>query len=519
MVQKWFISIILTLTGLVHTPIFAQKLSLDDLFGQNGKVSTDFIGLDDRAYSIALQRDNKILLAGWSHNGSDYDFAVVRYNDNGILDTTFSSDGRLTLDFNGNNDRIYSISVLNSTRILVAGYCGDMNGISDFCLACFDQNGNLDHTFGNSGTVVTRINNNNSRGYTLQIQDDGKILVAGQGYFGPNGDFAIVRYNKEGHIDSTFNAVGIQIIDFDAWNDQALAMAIGTDGKILVSGTSLNKIVLTRLNNNGTMDSSFALNGKLVIDNGAGSGLKNALAIQQDGKILIAGTYNGDVMLIRCSENGSVDSSFQSNGLAVVDYGQSLDKGSSISIQNDGKIIVTGKTYVNGDYSDFALLRFNKDGSLDSTSSADGKISTEFNGYNDWGYANIIQSDGKILVAGESATGNNYDFALARYKNEGSLNSVVHKNPDAVAMTFFPNPFSSNATVRIRFQNLIDEEKIEFSICNTLGKTIQIPMTIHNINDYELQVELNRGTLPSGVYFFQIRSNTRLLYNGKMIIN
>lgn len=492
---------------LLHAlSVSSQNIILDSTFAINGQATTDIDNADNRAYCLAIQSDNKIVVAGFMHNGHDYDFATIRYNYDGSIDSTFGINGKVITDFEGNNDRIYSVAITDEQKILAAGYSVDSFGISDFCLIRYDSNGGLDTSFGISGKVITRINNNNSKGYGLTIQNDGKIIVVGQCYAGPNGDFAIVRYNPNGSLDSLFYSSGTSIIDFGSWNDKAMSALQRSDGKIIVSGISSNQIAVLRLDLNGTIDSTFATNGKIIINNCLASP-KSSMILQNDGKILIAGNYYSDIALIRLYENGFLDTTFNSTGITFIDFGNNcLDNGSSLDIQTDGKIIVTGQTYVNGSYSDVALLRFNNDGSLDSTANLpNGKITTDFYGYNDWGYSTVIQNDGKILVAGESYNGNNYDFALVRYMNSEDANTVQLTPTSNIKVNIFPNPFSNQLTFSIA-----DQEYSIISIYNLFGQQILQ-------QGFTNSATINTSQFAKGVYYYVLSNLYSMLKNGKIV--
>ena len=187
--------------------------------------------------------------------------------------------------------------------------------------------------------------------------------------------------------------------------DIGRSVALQSNGKIIVAGDSNGDFALVRYNTDGSLDTSFSTDGKVT----TGFGLLTidigySLAIQADGKILVAGTDGTDFALARYNSDGSLDTSFSSDGKVTTDLGFiAVDIGYSIAVQADGKIVVAGVS--NGD---FALVRYNSDGSLDTSFSSDGKVTTDFGLLTiDTIYSLVVQADGKILVAGES----NGDFA------------------------------------------------------------------------------------------------------------
>ncbi len=180
------------------------------------------------------------------------------------------------------------------------------------------------------------------------------------------------------------------------------------------------------------MDNSFDGDGKQTTDFNGSDDIANSLAIQTDGKIVVAGqaynpnTDNTDFALARYNSNGSLDNSFDGDGKLTGFYLAGNTRFTAIAIQTDGKIVVAGQAFNpnTGNY-DFALARYNSNGSLDNSFDGDGKLTTDFIGSDDYAYSLAIQTDGKIVVAGQTYNPNtgNYDFALARYNSNGSLDN------------------------------------------------------------------------------------------------
>jgi len=170
--------------------LFAQPGSLDNSFGTGGKLTTDFGSSDDLGYSVALQTDGKIVVAGYSGSYPNDDFALVRYNTDGTLDNTFGTGGKLTTDFGSSDDLGYSVALQTDGKIIVAGRSN--NGLDDFGLCRYNTNGTLDNTFGTGGKLTTDFGSSDDLGYSVALQTDGKIVVTG----GSNGDFALACYNN-----------------------------------------------------------------------------------------------------------------------------------------------------------------------------------------------------------------------------------------------------------------------------------------------------------------------------------
>ena len=369
--------------------------------------------------------DGKIVVAGVSF-GVYGNFALARYLIDGSLDTSFGTNGLVTTDFGADSsDYGYSVALQPDGRIVVAG-----NSSSNFALARYQPDGSLDTSFGTNGLVTTGFGAS-SDGYSVALQPDGKIVVAGYNY-GSSSNFALARYQPDGKLDTNFGTKGLVTTDFGAdTSDYGYSVALQPDGKILVAGSSgeypNDNFALARYQPDGSLDTSFGTNGLVTTDFGAGD-VGYSVALQPDGKIVVAG-YSSDYStfvrfaLARYLPNGSLDSGFGTNGLVTKDFGAGTsDYGKSLALQPDGKIVVAGFTSGSSIFLSFALARYQPDGSLDTSFGTNGLVTTDF-GAEDRGYSLALQPDGKIVVAGSSNEfpNGNVDFALARYGSDGSL--------------------------------------------------------------------------------------------------
>ncbi|AVH63458.1 putative Ig domain-containing protein [Nostoc sp. 'Peltigera membranacea cyanobiont' N6] len=390
---------------------------LDPSFDSDGKVTTN-LGSTDIGRSIALQDDGKILVAGVSNNN----FAVVRYKSDGTLDSSFGSAGKVNTNL-GSTDIAYSIALQGDGKILVAGVSGN-----NFAVVRYKSDGTLDSSFGSAGKVNTNLGSTDI-GYSIALQGDGKILVAGVS----GNNFAVVRYNSEGTLDSSFGSAGKVITNLGS-TDIGYSIALQGDGKILVAGVSNNNFAVVRYKSDGTLDSSFGSAGK-VITNLGGTDIGYSIALQADGKIIVAGSSSSNFAVVRYKSDGTLDSSFGSAGKVITNLG-GTDIGYSVSVQADGKIIVAGSSSSN-----FALVRYKSDGTLDTDFNTTGIITTDI-GTNstDSAYA-LTQHDGTIIVAGVSAN----NFAVARYRVNQNP-ALVNEIPDQEATedTVFNFTFPAN---------------------------------------------------------------------------
>jgi uncharacterized delta-60 repeat protein len=431
-------------TNLLAPPVaYAADGDLDPSFGSGGMVTTAFNGGPDYAYALAIQSDDKIVVAGSAVNAAvtAYDFALARYTITGTLDGSFGSGGKVTTEFNGTGDWAFALAIQSDGKIVAAGQAWNPAQTSfDFALARYNANGTLDGSFGSGGKVTTAFNGQFNAALALGIQSDGKIVVAGFAYNAAMSatDFVLARYNANGTLDGSFGTAGKVTTDFNGTGAVANALGIQSDGKIVVAGQASNAagtsgaFALARYNANGTLDMTFDSDGKVTTDfNGKGVGA-SALAIQSDGKIVAAGSaYNAagtslDFALARYNANGTLDGTFNGTGTVTTDFnGQNETRDYALAIQSDGKIVAAGETRNAPATQDFALARYTITGTLDMTfgSGGTGKVTTDFNGKADSAVALGIQSDGKLVAAGyaSNAAGNSQHFALARYENDLTL--------------------------------------------------------------------------------------------------
>jgi uncharacterized delta-60 repeat protein len=394
---------------------------LDPSFGAGGKVTT-VLGSDVSAgQSVVGQNDGKILVAGSSHNGANYDFALVRYTTAGALDTSFNGTGKVTTPISNDHDLGSAVAVQGDGKILVAG-SSFIGGYINFALARYTNGGALDTALNGSGKVTTHFSGSD-RAHSTAVQSDGKILVAGFSYNGIRYNFALVRYTSTGALDTSFNGTGKVTTPVGPNHDEAYSVAVQGDGKILVAGTSYNgsnyDFALVRYTSAGALDTSFNGTGKVTTPIGSSADIGSAVLVQSDGRIILAGSYyngsNYDFALARYMSTGALDTSFGGGlGTVTTPIGSGNDYGKSGILRSDGKIIVAGEFY-NGSNYDFAVVRYTSTGALDNSFGSGGKVNTPVGSSDDRGRGVALQSDGRVVVAGTSHNGSYDNFALVRY--------------------------------------------------------------------------------------------------------
>jgi len=329
-----------------------------------GKTFVDLDGYNDTS-EIAVAPDGKIWLAGmtgvdtgWEYEG--YRTSLIRFNADGTLDTTFSDDGKVQLPHDFFPGEGYSAAVQPDGKYLLV-YPQFTSGSA---MIRINTDGTLDQGFGVNGKVIVPTAWGDYA--SARVQPDGKILVSNLDSY--ENLFSVSRLNADGTVDSTFN--GGNAIEFNIPNIGALegyGFTLQADGKLLVPGYN-GEMVVARLNADGSLDNSFGTDG--LVDTQV-AGLAASVTVQADGKILLAGggEQEGsgfDFKIIRLNQDGSLDTSFGNAGVAVLDLTGDRDMARDITVLADGKILVAGQSTYFGN-PDFSLIRLNPDGTLDTT--------------------------------------------------------------------------------------------------------------------------------------------------------
>ncbi len=416
---------VLGAVSILAAPIIVRAAAgdLDGGFGNSGLVMTDIGGNDDFGWATAIQTDGKIVVVGSSFSGPGFqnDFAIVRYNSDGTLDDDFGSAGKVTTDIGGDADVAQSVAVQSDGKIVVAGH-RIVGANWDFAVVRYNPDGTLDTSFdGDTGTgngiVTTALGGSTEFVSSLALQSDDKIVLVGYTNNGVGDDIALVRFNPDGTLDTSLGGTGIVTTDIGGGNEEARSVAIQSDGKIVLVGyTDLGaetNVAVVRYNIDGSLDTDFAGDGTVTTavrpDN-----FGSSVAIQNDGKIVVAGYSlfdTSDFIVLRYNSDGTSDTDFSDDGLVVRDSGTD-DFASSMALDDDGRIIVAGYTNGSAPHS-FAFLRFNSDGSSDSTFGSEGMSIINVGDVNH-SPSIAIQNDQKIIVAGTIFQGGKYDFLVLR---------------------------------------------------------------------------------------------------------
>jgi uncharacterized delta-60 repeat protein len=415
------------------TPGWASAAgSFDPSFGSGGVVHSKADSPDPYASGVAVQSDGRIIEVGQSASK----FLVMRFNPNGTIDTSFGTGGRVLTSikyFAG----AHAVAIQGDGKIVVAGDSfAKLNSTANIALVRYNTDGSLDTSFGAAGVVVTSVPGAPSDAYAISIQTDQKIVVGG--WAQPSSyEFAVVRYNTDGSLDSSFGTGGIVTTPVGSYASGE-GLAIGGDGTIVIAGQTIGEFALARYNTDGSLDTTFGSGGIVTTP---GTDVAHDVAILPSGEVLAVGeahesghTYP-DVALVLYATDGTLDTSFGSGGKKLTPVGFSSGA-NSVALQGNGKIVVGGNSDLR-----FFLARFNGDGSRDRSFGNNGVVSTSINSID--GMTSVaIQSDGKIIGAGTSPGSSPTAFEMIRVNGQSRATTTLSISA--------PSPVTKGTKIAVR---------------------------------------------------------------------
>lgn len=334
--------------------------TLDPSFDSDGKVTTAIGTMDDALYAIAIQQDGKIVVGGSSfENGSGYLFLVARYNADGSLDSSFNGVGWRIDDIGvGPEDRIFSIALQADEKIVVAGRASSGTH-EDMALARYNPDGSLDNTFSGDGIIVSSVGSGNDEAYGMVVQPNGRIVIAGFSGDGTDDDFTLARFDADGALDPSFDSDGIVTTSFGPGIDRAFSIALQPDGRIVAGGMASNgpeiNFALVRYGTDGDLDLTFSDDGK-TINGFSALCFARSPALMPDGRITIGGTSGYGFMVALYNADGTPDISFSGDGVQSTSIEDSY--GNAVAVQTDGKILLAGTANFPSDLNHFAVVRY-----------------------------------------------------------------------------------------------------------------------------------------------------------------
>lgn len=328
---------------------------------------------------------------------------ILAYSQPGTLDLSYGRQGIVTTGII--SEVTSGVGVQADGKVVIGGYNSVIGDVvnTEYCLSRYNQNGYVDTTFGYRGIVHTTFPGTFSKGFDLVMQPDGKIILAGQNY----SEYALARYLTDGSLDSTFGINGLVSVDIGGHPDEVRSVLLQPDGKILVSGQSrvnlMRDFSIARFESNGDFDLTFGNQGKVIVSlSSIDQEYCEGMALQPDGKIIVAGTiYNvgsvNDFAAVRYNTDGTLDSTFGVGGIKIVQATNTPDYCKTVDIQSDGKIVLGGFTEYGVDSTKTTLARLLPDGSIDSLFGINGIVHPVNTGY-DYITKIMLDPNDKILV-------------------------------------------------------------------------------------------------------------------------
>ncbi len=508
--MKIFLSITALSLLLIISASHAQTGVIDSTFGINGVVKTPLSDSGSAVCNKLLSLpDGKIIATGYAYSLGHTRFVAVRYFNNGKVDSSYGTNGVVTTIIENSAACICYSSVLqkDGKAVLVGDYLAPALGYN-FAVVRYDTSGHPDNSFGTGGIGINHVGiaGADNVGLAIDLQSDGKIIVAGKVFNTSNYNFAVLRFNANGSVDSTFGTNGSTVSIIGAGNDNCYSMAVQKDDKIVLAGDieqgAAYNFTVARYTSNGILDNTFGTGGIATHPIGAvDDDYGYSVVIQPDQKIIVGGeaknNANYDFALMRLDTTGALDNAFGNGGFVLADFKNNDDIGRSTALQPDGKILLFGSTYAPA--SQFGLMRFDANGSPDSAFATNGRAELNIYTTTYYGYSVVMDINNKILIAGQASLGKPDNFILARFTS-GLPNTVGIPEQTATAERFhlYPNPAENQFTV----YGLQLTSGDEIKIYDLSGRVVERKIITKTTNSQQLSTQ----NLSSGLYFVQIIS-------------
>jgi uncharacterized delta-60 repeat protein len=395
----------------------AEPGHLDTFFSHDG-IQTAFAN-GAVAYAVAIDHHDRIVVAG-STVGAHPDIALARFTPGGRLDPTFGRAGKVVTDL-GANDYAFDVAIQDDGGIVVVGERG--TAASDrFVIQRYRPNGTLDPGFANAGTALTWFGRRFQSASAVAIAPGGRIVVVGSTSNGITSRSAVARYLPDGRLDRDFGGDGRVTTDVSRSGEQFTDLAVQPDGRIVAAGWAEGSLVpvfsAVRYSTNGRLDPSFGGDGIARVDVAPGADRARAIARQDDGKLVLVGGVSAGGRdgwgMIRLGPRGHLDPTFGKHGRLVTDFGPGFDEADTVAIQDNGKLVVAGRIR-EGNKDDIGVLRLKPGGGHDRTFAAGGRALTDVAGGSDAARDLTIARNGKIVVTGEATIERIRRFVVVRY--------------------------------------------------------------------------------------------------------
>lgn len=494
----------------------SQQYYADSTFNSTGILNYTVYNNIDRSFGCVAQADLKMVIVGLSKNSTSNNFELcfVRFNQDGSVDNSFGTNGITKLSM-GNQQSIGGmapqIKIDGEGRFVAVNSGRSSSGNSQDMMVCrLDSTGLPDSSFNSTGILfvdMTGAGTQPDLASEMHINSDGSLYVVGVTRTGAtplDNDFAVIKINASGHLDTSFNSNGKKLFNPTSQADFGHGIAVQTDGKIVFGGTGGSKMYVMRIDSTGNYDTTFNHTGILKL-NFANTSDLYTLKLDAQDRIVVGGTANSNSgAIVRVLGDGTLDSTFGTNGASVFTLGGDFPTIVGMHFVEDGKIIVGGSVTTATNGLDFYAARLDSLGSLDLTFNTTG-YSTQAIGTgatDDETGGVCVLSDGRIFLSGTSVFSSaiNEDMAFVLLKPD-NFSVGINTLSDSRVMNVYPNPSSEKIY-------LISKEKGECTMFNSLGANV-LHFTM-NVGINEISLE----RLQSGIYFLMndsSRSVTKII--------
>lgn len=317
--------------------------------------------------AVVMQQDEKLVMTGYSETSPEKSFTTMRANADGSVDTSFGDNGIVTVFIDDYDALANDVMLQPDGKIIVVGHANVNNAGEDMAAIRLNEDGSLDDTFGVNGVVANINDVCGVASANCALQSDGKILVSGYGSTQGDHVFCLMRLNDDGTLDNAFNDDGIQITGVSGFYNHAQSILVQPDGNILLAGyagqtAGAVSFAMVRYTPTGNLDATFGVNGVFFSNIVSESDFINDICLQPDGKIIGCGytqelNVGWDFIVFRLNSNGSFDSTFDDDGIVNTPFTETDARAEAVALQTDGKIVVAG--YSQGSAKDLLMARYN----------------------------------------------------------------------------------------------------------------------------------------------------------------
>lgn len=504
------VTVFASLTGLMAQP----SGTTDPSFGDGGKVIIDN-GFTDLFTDVEIQEDQNIVAIGISYDAMFSAIAhVYRFLSDGSPDVDFANNGMFSFSLD-NEANVFDCLIKPDGKILIAGSTTNYS-VYRILLLQLNADGSFDNAFGDNGVVAQKIGPDidfyEDHGYAIALQDD-KIIVAGKSY---NEDYLfepfVARFNENGELDTSFGTDGVARIPVNFAENDFDGLLVQEDGKIVASGHialdfTLFAMLVARFDADGSPDATFGDNGTFIQANEADAEGFD-ISLTKDNDIVVAGftaspSYNYSMLLMQLDPTGVLDPDFGNGGLVISDLGQ-YDVGNALHIQGDGKILVAGATG-DGPPGDakMAVWRYNPNGTPDPDFGTGGIAEIQLTDQVDEALGMTLQDDGKIIIAGKSRNAN-FDYAVVRLFNDVQTSTPEWTAPANTSLS--PNPLALTGTLLVSYE-LKNPSAVQVDFYTSSG----IHAGVVNLGIKEAGLQNSYLAIPEsigqGIYFVKIHAD------------